>query len=200
MSLEQRVMEELKQAMRDKNEAGLRTLRSIKAAILIEKTSEGSGDVISEATELKMLQKLAKQIGVKISVTNANTPATPGPLSTEKQLDLLEKKKNSLSSPGDPEADVAIKLARSRYPTAKSDLAAMVKDKIATDKATKKELDHLLAGKKPTEEIYEKAESWAKSRKDKGKSLSAPSVPRSAALVIEPPRPLPWLPDRTSEL
>ena len=35
---------------------------------------------------------------------------------------------------------------------------------------TKKELDHLLAGKKPTEEIYEKAESWAKSRKDKGKS------------------------------
>ena len=61
MSLELRVMEELKQAMRDKNEAALRTLRSIKAAILIEKTSEGGGDVISEATELKMLQKLAKQ-------------------------------------------------------------------------------------------------------------------------------------------
>lgn len=61
MSLEQRVMDDLKQAMRDKNEAALRTLRAIKAAILIEKTSEGATDVISEATELKMLQKMAKQ-------------------------------------------------------------------------------------------------------------------------------------------
>jgi uncharacterized protein YqeY len=61
MSLELKVMEELKQAMRDKNEAALRTLRAIKAAILIEKTSEGASDTISEATELKMLQKMAKQ-------------------------------------------------------------------------------------------------------------------------------------------
>jgi uncharacterized protein YqeY len=61
MSLETRVMEELKTAMRAKDEAGLRTLRAIKAAILIEKTSEGATDVIPEATELKMLQKMAKQ-------------------------------------------------------------------------------------------------------------------------------------------
>jgi len=61
MSLEQKVMEELKQAMRDKNEAALRTLRAIKAAILIEKTSEGASDTMTEAAETKMLQKLAKQ-------------------------------------------------------------------------------------------------------------------------------------------
>jgi uncharacterized protein YqeY len=61
MSLETRVMEELKTAMRAKDEAALRTLRAIKAAILIEKTSEGATDVIPEATELKMLQKMAKQ-------------------------------------------------------------------------------------------------------------------------------------------
>lgn len=61
MSLEQKVMEELKNAMRAKDEAALRTLRAIKAAILIEKTSEGAADTISEASELKMLQKLAKQ-------------------------------------------------------------------------------------------------------------------------------------------
>ncbi len=61
MSLETRVMDELKNAMRAKDEAALRTLRAIKAAILIEKTSEGAADVISEATELKMLQKMAKQ-------------------------------------------------------------------------------------------------------------------------------------------
>jgi uncharacterized protein YqeY len=61
MSLEIRIMDELKNAMRAKDEAALRTLRAIKAAIIIEKTAEGANGEISEATELKMLQKLAKQ-------------------------------------------------------------------------------------------------------------------------------------------
>ena len=61
MSLETQVMEHLKTAMKAKDEAGLRALRAIKAAIIIEKTSEGGSDILSEATELKMLQKLAKQ-------------------------------------------------------------------------------------------------------------------------------------------
>ncbi|HEY1032007.1 MAG TPA: GatB/YqeY domain-containing protein [Flavipsychrobacter sp.] len=60
MSLEQKVMEEMKGAMRAKDEAALRTLRAIKAAILLEKTS-GSGVEITEADETKMLQKMAKQ-------------------------------------------------------------------------------------------------------------------------------------------
>ena len=54
-------MEELKTAMKAKDEAALRTLRAIKAAIIIEKTAEGAADVLTEATETKMLQKLAKQ-------------------------------------------------------------------------------------------------------------------------------------------
>ena len=61
MSLETKIMEELKDAMRAKNEAALRTLRAIKAAIIIEKTAEGATGVITEADETKMLQKLAKQ-------------------------------------------------------------------------------------------------------------------------------------------
>lgn len=60
MALEQKVMDELKQAMRAKDEVALRTLRAIKSAILLEKTS-GSGKELTEAEELKMLQKLAKQ-------------------------------------------------------------------------------------------------------------------------------------------
>lgn len=60
MSLETKVMEQIKEAMRAKDEAALRTLRAIKAAILLEKTS-GSGAEISEQDEIKMLQKLAKQ-------------------------------------------------------------------------------------------------------------------------------------------
>ncbi len=61
MALEEKIMEELKNAMRAKDEAALRTLRAIKAAIIIEKTAEGASGTIDEATELKMLQKLAKQ-------------------------------------------------------------------------------------------------------------------------------------------
>ncbi len=61
MSLEITVMGQMKEAMKSKNEAALRTLRAIKAAIIIAKTSEGAGGEISEADEVKLLQKLAKQ-------------------------------------------------------------------------------------------------------------------------------------------
>ncbi len=61
MSLEAKVMDELKNAMRAKDEAALRTLRAIKAAIIIEKTAEGATGEITEAQEQKMLVKLAKQ-------------------------------------------------------------------------------------------------------------------------------------------
>ncbi|WP_240432904.1 GatB/YqeY domain-containing protein [Taibaiella koreensis] len=54
-------MDQLKQAMRDKNEAALRTLRAIKAAILVEKTAAGAKGEPTEADELKLLQKLVKQ-------------------------------------------------------------------------------------------------------------------------------------------
>jgi uncharacterized protein len=47
MSLESRIMDEMKTAMKAKDEVGLRTLRAIKAAILIEKTS-GSGTDMTE--------------------------------------------------------------------------------------------------------------------------------------------------------
>lgn len=38
---------------------------------------------------------------------------------------------------------------------------------------TKKELDHVLSGEKPTDEIYDKAESWARTRKKSGKNSFA---------------------------
>jgi uncharacterized protein YqeY len=61
MSLEQKVMDQMKDAMKSKNEAGLRSLRAIKAAILLAKTSEGSSGVLKEEDEIKVLQKLIKQ-------------------------------------------------------------------------------------------------------------------------------------------
>jgi uncharacterized protein YqeY len=61
MSLETKVMEYMKEAMKAKNEAALRGLRAIKAAIILAKTSEGAGGVLKEEDEIKMLQKLVKQ-------------------------------------------------------------------------------------------------------------------------------------------
>lgn len=61
MSLEQKVMADMKDAMKAKDEAGLRGLRAIKAAIIIAKTAEGSGGELKEEDEPRLLQKLVKQ-------------------------------------------------------------------------------------------------------------------------------------------
>ncbi len=61
MSLEQKIMGDLKSAMLAKDEKALRSLRAIKAAILLAKTSEGAGGELKEDDEIKLLQKLVKQ-------------------------------------------------------------------------------------------------------------------------------------------
>ena len=61
MSLEQKIMADLKTAMLAKDERSLRSLRAIKAAILLAKTSEGAGGQLKEEDETKLLQKLVKQ-------------------------------------------------------------------------------------------------------------------------------------------
>ena len=61
MALEEQIMAEMKDAMKAKNEAVLRSLRAIKAEIIKAKTDPGAGGVITEATEQKFLQKMMKQ-------------------------------------------------------------------------------------------------------------------------------------------
>jgi hypothetical protein len=61
MNLEQRVMADLKTAMLAKDEAALRSLRAIKASIILAKTAEGGTGSIKEDEEIKILQKLIKQ-------------------------------------------------------------------------------------------------------------------------------------------
>ena len=60
MALEQDVMEKMKTAMKAKDTVALASLRSIKSEILKLKTS-GSGNEMTEADELKLVQKLIKQ-------------------------------------------------------------------------------------------------------------------------------------------
>ena len=73
MSLETQVMDKLKDAMKAKDEAGLRSLRAIKAEIIKAKTEPGAKGEISEDNELKLLQKLVKQRRDSLEIyTNQN--------------------------------------------------------------------------------------------------------------------------------
>ncbi len=60
MSLQDQVMEKLKEAMKSKDSLALQALRAVKSAILLEQTS-GSGSEFSSEAEIKLIQKLVKQ-------------------------------------------------------------------------------------------------------------------------------------------
>ena len=61
MNLEEKVMAEMKDAMKSKNEANLRGLRAIKAEIIKAKTEPGAGGQVSADKEISLLQKMVKQ-------------------------------------------------------------------------------------------------------------------------------------------
>ncbi|APG60245.1 GatB/YqeY domain-containing protein [Christiangramia salexigens] len=61
MSLQEKVMVEMKAAMRAKDSAKLEALRAVKGAILVANTESSAKDGLSEEEEMKLLQKLVKQ-------------------------------------------------------------------------------------------------------------------------------------------
>ena len=61
MSLESKIMEHMKEAMKAKNTVALEALRAIKSAIILAKTESGATDTLSEEDEVKLLQRLVKQ-------------------------------------------------------------------------------------------------------------------------------------------
>ena len=60
MSLEVKIMDHMKEAMKAKDTVALEALRAIKSAIILAKTEVGAADGLSEADEIKMLQRLVK--------------------------------------------------------------------------------------------------------------------------------------------
>ncbi len=86
MSLETRIMDEMKTAMKAKDEAGLRTLRAIKAEILKEKTAAGAKEAMTEADETKMLQRMAKQRRDSLDI-----------FKTQNRADLAQKEEEELA-------------------------------------------------------------------------------------------------------
>lgn len=61
MRLEEKVMEDIKAAMKARDEAALRGLRGIKAEIIKAKTEPGAQGTLSPDGEMKLLQKMLKQ-------------------------------------------------------------------------------------------------------------------------------------------
>jgi len=61
MSLQAEIMVKLKEAMKLKDQVALTSLRAIKAELLLAQTASGSKQELSEAEEVKMIQKLVKQ-------------------------------------------------------------------------------------------------------------------------------------------
>ena len=60
MSLEVKIMDHMKEAMKAKDSVALEALRAIKSAIILAKTEAGAAEGLSEADEIKMLQRLVK--------------------------------------------------------------------------------------------------------------------------------------------
>jgi hypothetical protein len=85
MSLELTVNENMKKAMLAKDEVGLRSLRAIKAAVLLAKTAEGAAASLTEETETKLLQKLVKQRKDSLEI-----------FERQNRMDLAQKEKEEL--------------------------------------------------------------------------------------------------------
>lgn len=60
MSLQSKIMDVMKDAMRSKDTIALEALRAIKSELLLAQTATGTKEEISEADEIKILQRLVK--------------------------------------------------------------------------------------------------------------------------------------------
>jgi len=90
MNLEQKIMGELKTAMLAKDEKTVRSLRAIKAAIILAKTSEGAGGEIKEEEEIKLLQKLVKQRKDSLEIFQQQNRADLAQKESE-EIEVIEK-------------------------------------------------------------------------------------------------------------
>ena len=61
MSLQEKVMAEMKTAMKNKDTVALESLRAVKSELLLAKTNAETKDGLTEEQEIRILQKLVKQ-------------------------------------------------------------------------------------------------------------------------------------------
>jgi uncharacterized protein YqeY len=61
MTLKEQISEDIKQAMKSRDQGALRALRAIKSAILLAETASGAASELSAEDEMKLLTRQAKQ-------------------------------------------------------------------------------------------------------------------------------------------
>ncbi len=71
MALFDQINEDIKSAMKNKEEGRLRALRGIKSAFLLAKTEKGANDELTPEKEMQVLQKLVKQRKESLEIYNA---------------------------------------------------------------------------------------------------------------------------------
>ena len=90
MSLEQKVQEALKKAMLAKDQAGMRTLRAIKSALMLVKTEKGFSGEITGEQEIQILQKMVKQRRESLDVYE-NQGRTDLAATEKEEIEIIEK-------------------------------------------------------------------------------------------------------------
>ena len=83
-------MGELKTAMLAKDEKSVRSLRAIKAAIILAKTSEGAGGEIKAEDEIKLLQKMVKSRKDSLEIFQQQNRADLAKKESE-EIEVIEK-------------------------------------------------------------------------------------------------------------
>ena len=83
-------MADLKTAMLAKDEKSVRSLRAIKAAIILAKTAEGAGGEIKEDDEIKLLQKLVKSRKDSLEIFQQQNRADLSQKESE-EIEVIEK-------------------------------------------------------------------------------------------------------------
>ena len=122
MSLSTQIMDEMKTAMRAKDTVALEALRAIKSEILLAQTASGSKEEITEADEIKILQKLVKMRKDSASIfTEQNRPDLAEPELA--QVTVIEKFLPAQLSENEVEAIIAKIIAE----TGASGIASMGK-------------------------------------------------------------------------
>ncbi len=89
MNLEAKINNDLKEAMKAKDEKGLRGIRAIKSAILLHKTS-GAAVEVTDEDEIKILQKLVKQRKESLTIFEQNNRAELAQTERE-EIEVIER-------------------------------------------------------------------------------------------------------------
>ena len=106
MSLSEKIMDEIKTAMRAKDTIALEALRAIKSELLLAQTATGTKEDITEEEEIKILQRLVKMRKDSASIfTTQNRPDLAEPELA--QIAVIEKFLPAQLSEGEVEAIVA---------------------------------------------------------------------------------------------